>query len=196
MRIVKPLAVLVLASLSSPPVQAAVLVNPDFELGTPTGAFTTLPLNSTAITVWTVTNTDIDIVGTFWINHSGARGVDLDGLQPGCLAQTFATVPGETYLLTFWLAGNPACGGPVKTGRVTAAGQFLDFTFNTTGHSRTAMGWVQKSFSFTANAASTTLEFCSTGSTVGCGPAIDDLRLDTETPALPASWGQVKSSYR
>lgn len=42
-----------------------------------------------------MTNADVDIVGTFWQQQSGLRSIDLQGLQPGCLAQTVTTVVGQ-----------------------------------------------------------------------------------------------------
>src|SRR5262249_1819340 len=133
------------------------LVNGSFELGTPTGAFTTLPPGSTAITGWLITRLDIDIVGTFWHSQDGARSIDLQGLHPGCIAQTFPTEAGKPYSVKFWLAGNPVCGAAVKSMSVSAAGQSASFTFSVSGKTTANMGWVQKSWAFTANSASTTL---------------------------------------
>lgn len=196
MRLCRPALTLILACLLASAARANLLVNPSFELGTPTAAFTTLPVGSTAITGWTVTRTDVDIVGTFWVSHNGHRSIDLDGLHPGCLAQTFATTPGTQYTVTFWLAGNPACGTLTKSMTMSAAGQTSSYTFSVTGHSTTSMGWVQKTFAFMANAASTTLEMCSTDATGSCGPAVDDLVMDFVTPTLRSTWGRVKTIYR
>ena len=56
----------------------------------------------------------------------GKRSLDLNG-SPGVggVAQTFATVPGQTYEVTFCMAGNPSVSA-IMTMRVKAAGQFAD----------------------------------------------------------------------
>lgn len=85
---------------------------------------------------------------------------------------------------------------PLKQARVSAAGQFADFTFNATGKTTTNMGWVPKTWSFTANSTSTTLQFCDLATTGSCGAAIDNVVLDAVTPVEGSTWGRLKSIYR
>ncbi len=93
----------------------------------------------------------------------------------GGIAQTFATVPGQRYRVTFDLAGNPNRAPIMKPMRITAAGQSADFTFDATGKSGRDMGWLPTASVFSAVADSTTLEFtCLTVSPqTGYGAAID-----------------------
>jgi hypothetical protein len=82
---------------------------------------------------------------------------------------------GATYRLTFSLAGNN-CGdsGGIKTLVVRAAGREQDFSFDVTGRTYADMGWIVRSWEFTAEADETTLEFSSTTETPqACGPALD-----------------------
>lgn len=168
---------------------ANLLVNGSFESGPyingAPGGYVTCGLNDARITGWIVTDDNVDHVGsTFFQPSDGARSIDLNGLQPGALAQTFATSPGATYLVTFDMAGNPGAAPTVKTMRVSAAGSFADFNFNISGKSTTSMGWVNKSWSFVALSTSTTIEFRSLDSppTLG-GPALDRVVVDLVPPA-------------
>jgi hypothetical protein len=62
----------------------------------------------------------------------------------GGIAQTFATVPGQRYVATFDLAGNPARPPALKPMRVMAAGQSAEFVFDITGKTARTMGWVRR----------------------------------------------------
>ena len=72
--------------------------------------------------------------------------------------------PGQTYTVKFDFAGNPGYGAGtgVKTMRVSVnngAGTSEEYSFDTTGKTLGNMGWVEKTFTFTASAATTTLTF-------------------------------------
>ncbi len=165
--------------LAAPRHSSAQLINGGFETGPDPGAgVVRLSPGSTAIAGWTVMNATVDYLAAFWQSSEGSRSVDLDGDfgDAGALQQTFATIAGQTYTVTFDMAGNPDGAPAVKTLRVSAAGQSADFTFDITGRTHTAMGWTSKSWTFTASSASTTLVFESlTGS--GYGPVIDNVNV-------------------
>ena len=181
-------------------VNANLIVNGSFEVGPDPGpaGFVTLPGVSTAITGWTVTREGIDYKGTFWVASDGSRSLDLDS-SPGFggIMQTFATTPGVNYLVTFDMAGNPywdpQLNDPaIKYMRVEAAGQSADFSFDVTGHSFGAMGWVTNSWRFTAIGSSTTIEFCSldtfaAGYSGCCGPVLDNVNVSMSTTPEPAT---------
>lgn len=167
------------------PARAELIENGSFELGQDPGAFTELPAGSNNITGWTVTGEAIDYIGTEWEASDGLRSVDLDGSSgspphpTGGIAQTFATASGIAYLVTFDMAGNPVDDPTIKPMRVEAAGQSADFFFDTTGRSNADMGWLSKSWTFTATAAQTTLEFRSLTQEpeTGYGPAVDNISV-------------------
>jgi choice-of-anchor C domain-containing protein len=170
--------------LSANIAQATLITNGSFELGSPPGSFTTLATGNTSITGWTVTDGNIDYIGTYWAASDGSRSLDMNGNVAGAISQSFATQIGTTYEVLFDLAGNPVGGPALKTLRVTAAEGSAIFTFNTTGHSTSNMGWETRSWSFTATNPITTLQFASlVDSEAGCafcyyGPALDNVRVD------------------
>ena len=132
---------------------------------------------------WTVIGTQsaISVVswcGSYWQRPpSGGNSVDLDGeFKIGGITQTDTFLPG-TYLLTFYLAGNP--GGPPSTKNltVTAGSTVEDFSFTLPAPPSTSeMGWVLESLYFTATGGSTTITFQSTDPTdSGYGPVVGDV---------------------
>lgn len=166
--------------------------NGSFETGPNPGAsWVSLASGATTITGWRVTQGEIDYIGTAWSNSDGVRGIDLNGVSAGAIAQTFTTTAGRTYTITFDLAGNPGFGAGtgVKTIAVTVTGANgtaslanNNYTFDTTGQTLVNMGWSNKSFTFTADGATATLTFRSTSDS-SYGPAIDNVRLDGSTGA-------------
>jgi choice-of-anchor C domain-containing protein len=177
-------AVVALVALSGS-VMAADVSNGSFE-NAATGP-ATLTGGSTLIDGWTVTGTDVDYTD-FWTAKDGAMSVDLNGFGQGGIKQTFATTVGSTYVVQFWLSGNP--GNDVmfpngtyspdnKTLTVTATGGALKpYAFDTSVEKNTfeIMGWQDYGYSFKATSASTTVTFAST--TEGSfGPAIDKVAV-------------------
>jgi len=157
---------------------ASVIVNGSFENGTnPGSGFLTLGAgDNTSITGWTVGSGSVDYIGGYWQASSGGRSIDLSGNGAGSLSQTFATVAGQNYRVTFDLAGNPDSAG-VKTLTVSAAANSQVFNFDSTGKSRPAMGWTGQTFFFTATGSSTTLTFTSNTNSA-FGPALDNVVVD------------------
>lgn len=164
------------------PVQAANLVqNGSFENGANPGLFQTLDAVSTVITGWTVSQGSIDYIGALWQASNGSRSLDLSGGNAGRIQQTFNTTVGGTYRVTFDLAGNPNASPIIKDMRVSAGGSSADFSFNTTGKSSSNMGWLSKSWDFTANSTTTTLEFISLTNSFA-GPALDNVSVIALSP--------------
>jgi choice-of-anchor C domain-containing protein len=168
------------------PVEAAsIILNGSFEDGTngPDATWRTLQAGNTDLTGWSISAGSIDWIGGLWQPHGGVRSVDLHGNSAGTLAQSFATDIGQQYHVSFWIAGNPD-GLPVeKTVRVTSGDAAESFSFVLgPGIGRQNMGWEQRSFGFTALAATSTLTFFSTSSGVFYGAALDDVSV-TAVPA-------------
>jgi choice-of-anchor C domain-containing protein len=165
---------------------ADLIYNGSFEIGTLSGSYTTLYAGSTNISGWTVDTGSIDYIGSYWQASQGSRSIDMNGYyQAGAItvAQSLATVAGQQYRVTFDMAGNPDHGGQVKSLQVSAAGQSAAYTFDTTGKSRSNMGWVTKTFDFVAAGPATTLSFASLMPTPEAwGPALDNVRME----AVPA----------
>lgn len=174
--------------LAAPANTENLIVNGSFEEASiKPGSYQDVPAGSTAIKGWTVTLNHIDYIGTLWGASDGKFSLDLEGSvcntrdATSCLGgvkQTFPTVAGRAYNVSFDLAGNLYSGPKVKTIKVSAAGKNQTFAFDMTGHNAAKMGWKTEHWSFTATAASTTLEFDSADSVPGLsgwGPALDNV---------------------
>ncbi len=146
--------------------------------------YTTYSGGSTAISGWTVTGDSVDLVDTYWQQAPGyTLSVDLSGNAAGGLTQTVATVAGQKYVGSFWLAGNPDGGNKVKTLYVTLGKLYRTYTFNTTKTSEAAMGWKFVTVPFTASGTNTTLTFTSKENSA-FGPVVTGLSI---VPANTAS---------
>ena len=115
---------------------------------------------------------------------SGANGNGQGGIQ-----QTFDTVAGVLYNVSFWLAGNPD-GAPVtKSVLVGASGaDSATYSFTFTGFDKANMGWKNYTYSFVAASSSTTLSFASKDAT-SFGAALDNVSV-AAVPE-PATWAMM-----
>ena len=169
------------------------VTNGSYETGPPNSGIVVLPSGSTAITGWVVSQGTIEhVTDAVWQPANGTRTVALNGTGPGGIAQSIATAPGAVYSVTFMMAGEPATAPTVKRLRVLAAGQSADFEFDATHSWAWAMGWEQRSWSFTANANPTTLEFRSLDAGE-YSPVIDQVEIQlvsagVERPASKELW--------
>ena len=168
---------------------ASIIVNGSFEAnggGTcDSPMFTTLSAGSNCLTPWVIGGAGIDYINAYWTAAEGAHSLDLNQLDSGSVEQTFATVAGQGYIVSFALAGNPVGAPTVKTVDVAVGGPATSYSFDTTGHSLSNMGWVTETFAFIASSASTTLSFTSTVAGP-YGPALDDVTITDAVPE-PAS---------
>jgi len=186
---------------------AAPFQNGSFESGgaVPCNTFN-IPAGSTLITGWTVSVGNIDWLGApvpacGWQASNGSASLDLVGSVAGGIggiSQTFDTVPGQSYVLSFDLAGNYGAVPVIKPLAVTINGVTTNFTFNTTGATATNMGWVTHSIPFTATGATSTVNFVSdtsaAGGSLNAGAALDNVRVTVPGAAaagnveIPLDW--------
>jgi choice-of-anchor C domain-containing protein len=166
------------------------VVNGSFEQGPAVGSFLTLAAGAGTLPGWTVTKGTVDISGTYLVAGDGARSIDLIGTPgAGGIRQIINTVPGQSYLLSFYVAGNCSGGEKVKQMRVVAGSANKILSFDTTGHTNQQPGWVRQELTFQANSARTALEFSDPGppgTGVRYGMALDNVAV---VPA--ATGGQV-----
>ena len=154
--------------------QDGLLLNRSFETGMDPGEAKVLPPGSTAIEGWTVVGGNISYVGAKWKPSQGVRSIGLP--CGGGISQTFKTDPKEKYEVRFSMAGDPDAVPAVKSVEVSFGATRRVFTFDTTGHSRTEMGWDSRTWLFTAAEETTTLAFHSPKE--GCStPAVDNVRV-------------------
>lgn len=123
---------------------------------------------------------------TAWAPSSGTKSINLQ-LQTGgtaslVLSHAFGTVNGTTYTLYFDQAGHYGCANltsnlTVSVNNTGATSQ--NYSFNATGRSATNMGWVTRTFTFTASAATTTISF-GTGVTPTSCPVFDNVRASSD----------------
>jgi choice-of-anchor C domain-containing protein len=167
----------------------SLIVNGSFEASSPLGPQLNFPGGSTDITGWTVIGGNVDYMdsasanpGLVWQAAEGTRSLDLAG-SPGMggMAQSFETIAGGQYHVSFAMAGNYSGSPAIKTMEVRAAGQSATFTFDTTDKNAANMGWEYHTWTFTATGSSTTLELLNATSESGgiyYGPVLDDVSVD------------------
>ncbi|MEQ1832698.1 MAG: choice-of-anchor C family protein [Candidatus Eisenbacteria bacterium] len=181
-------ACLLLGSLGASSARAQLLVNGNFESGPaipPIEAMLALGAGSTVVPGWTVsTGTVVVITDVYWVPLSGTRSVNLSDNRPssastvpGGIQQTFATSPGSTYRLTFWVTGEPFSAPTLKHLRVNAGPVQQDYTYDNSLAWHWDMDWAQHTLDFTANAATSTLRFTSLDVSKW-GPAIDSAKVE------------------
>jgi choice-of-anchor C domain-containing protein len=163
------------------------LVNGSFEDGPSPKFGYAWPYNpgSTAIPGWKVTRGQIDVQR----GHAsdGANMVDLHG-SPGFggIEQTFKTVKGHRYRVTFALVVSPGATRFVKKLGASAAGTKMVFTAESKTKSWKNLDWTTKTFEFTAVADEATLELYTLDKhDPKAGPLIDNVRV-VELPPLTA----------
>ena len=179
--------------LAAAPANAAIVTNGSFELGTNPGAFTTVnAINGSAITGWTVSGGSVDYIGTYWNASNGVRSIDLSGNNPGTISQTLTGLHNNgRYLLTFDLAGNTDGAPTIKTVNVSAGTGSQSFTFDTSGHNRSSLGWTTQTLSFFATGTTATLTFASplNESPGFYGPALDNVQVSAVPE--PSTWAMM-----
>lgn len=177
--------ILALAAVALPAsANAAPFINGNFETGPTPGTFTTLAAGSNVITGWTVGGGGIDYVGTYWNAQSGSRSIDLSGMAPGSISQSFDTIAGMSYAVTFFLGGNGDGGLVPKTATVSATGGAAT-NYTVLASPTPTMNYTAFTYNFMAIGAMTTLTFASaTGNPFG--PVLDNVAV-TAVPE-PMTW--------
>ncbi len=112
---------------------------------------------------WRVTAGSVD-VQTYWPAVQGEDSVDLNGVAAGTIRQTFATIPGQAYQLSFCYANNPDGPAHAATAVVslTGASPRLNWKLTHAGSTSTDMNYSRFLGTFVADSATTTLQFAST----------------------------------
>ena len=191
MRLIVALAASMLATGTA---QAVTIVNGSFENGTfSANAFETLNSGDTSIANWTIGGNGVDWIGSHWQASNGNRSIDLSAVSAGSLSQSIATVAGQSYAVTFDLAGNPDGGPFLKQVVVDVnAAQSRTFDFTTGATSRAAMGWIGQTYRFTATSTTSVLSFTSLANTPS-GPALDNVAISAVPEA--ATWAMLIAGF-
>ncbi len=109
---------------------------------------------------WDVSGQAAVLAGTVWDSTPlGGRSVELGASNTAAISQSIVTQAGCNYQIIFVESGDWS-GDSLRAYRVSAAGQSQDFIAEEqTGWAYNNMLWNQRSMTFTADAASTTLRF-------------------------------------
>jgi choice-of-anchor C domain-containing protein len=195
----KPILTLAAALGAAGQAHAAAFVNGGFETTTQhPGSWYTVAAGEAAITGWTVDFGSADITGAgLWTASEGAQSIDLAGLVPGQISQTFDTVAGATYTVTFDQSMNPY-GNTIPSIDVLVDGVLVTTSAYTGTARPNAMDWRTNSITFVAAGGSTRLSFASRGgSPANAGAAIDNVRVDGAVAAVPeaASWAMMIAGF-
>jgi choice-of-anchor C domain-containing protein len=145
------------------------------------------PSEANAIVDWTITVGNVDLVpggtsadGATWEPPpGGGQSVDLDGTEPGAIAQGFDTTQGRLYTVSFYLSGNPDGPPDIKYLAVSAGNSAQTFAYAAGLNTRENMNYVLESFSFTATDCCATLRtFTSNDNPIsGYGPVIGSVSV-------------------
>lgn len=177
MRLIKLMTVLACLVVSA---QATTIFNNGFNADPVPGVYQTIS-NGNPLGPWTVGGS-VDWIGGYWQPAEGDGSVDMSGNNAGTLSTVLNTIAGQTYVLSFYLAGNPDGGNGTKTLNVQVGSLNQDFYFSTVGHSETSMGWLLQTVNFVATNNSA-LTFTSLD-TNAYGAALDGVVVSSST-AVP-----------
>ncbi|HEY4275544.1 MAG TPA: FxDxF family PEP-CTERM protein [Rhizomicrobium sp.] len=188
------LAAIAFAALASFSSAQAVTNVPDGNFDTPPGGNPFTTYNNTTFGPWHV-NGSVDLIGNYWqAPPTGGGSVDLAGNYPGNIFQIFPVAAGS-FKLSFYLAGNPDGGDPIKTLRAFVTNSAFDltsydFTFDTTGFSKSNMGWTLEQFSFTnPTAGNIQLQFVGTNDNTAYGAVIGGINISAVPE--PDTWAML-----
>ena len=141
---------------------------------------------SHGLTGWNIESGNIDLIHSFWTPKSGNQSIDLVGTYPGTISQTINTVPGATYTISFRMAGNPDAQEQKVLGVYWDGNEVGSPTFDTTGKSKTDMGWTFVAIpGLTATKTTTKIAFKNIASSEYYGVALDDISV-VDPPVTPA----------
>lgn len=147
---------------------------------------------------WTVESGSVDLTttGSFWgPAYDGTYSLDINGWNPGRITQSFNTVLGQIYNVTFAYSRNIAGAENPATATVTAGGQALDVVAPLDGPftSGGRMAWLTGGFSFVGDGSTATLALAATNGTNG-GVFFDAISVQTGIPE-PAAWAMMIGGF-
>ena len=176
--------------------RADMLVNGNFEdgpvipLANPILALTP---GTSVLNGWSVSSGTVCVVtDNYWVPLSGHRSVCLSDMRPGStstipgsLQQAFASAPGATYRLTFWMSGEAFSSPTLKHLHVSAGASAQDFTFDVTPAWNWDMAWAVHTLDFTASSTSTLVQLRGEDAS-SWGPALDSMKVEFVSAGVPA----------
>jgi len=175
MRLKTIVAVLFAAGATAAQANPNLITNGGFESSSFNGQYITYSAGSSALTGWSIGGDSVDLINTYWNPAAGSYSLDLSGSSSGFISQSFATVVGQLYRVSFDMAGNPDDSNKIKSLMVSLSGTPF-YSFDATGMNHTNMGWTTKGFDFIAAGSFSTLAFSSMNASA-YGPALDNISV-------------------
>jgi choice-of-anchor C domain-containing protein len=156
------------------------LTNGDFESPVTSQAWIHVANGTSGLPGWTTSGDGVELMHSYWQPAHGQQSVNLSSFGASEVAQQVETTSGASYLISWYISGNPQCTTPttrvlhvIWNGNTVATP-----TFDVSGHTFQSMGWTLQSTQVAASGATSTLAFLRAVSTDGsCGVAIDDVAL-------------------
>lgn len=169
------------------------IVNGGFERGIDPGRTFVFPTGDTSALLqgWTLLNAGLDkflpgvtYVGTMLPAEEGKKCVEIanggeNKQNIGGIKQSFSTIPGRQYRLSFYQSADIFQTGP-RIMKLTVAGQTRQYTYMPNPdewQNVQKMRWIARTFVFTATDKTSTLEFDSVLSTNAGGNLIDNVQV-------------------
>ena len=192
---------LVLSPLSAS--AAELLTNGSFEdLGGATpqgwGGYTYGPDFSDPLPGWSVDfgNVDVTVNGSPWgPAANGFNSLDINGWTAGEISQSFATVLGQTYNVSFAFSRN-VYGPQTSTAEVSAGGTVLSVIAENDGSfgSPANMIWKSGGFSFSGTGNTETIRLSATNAG-NAGVFFDNISVSTAAVPEPATWAMMITGF-
>jgi hypothetical protein len=147
---------------------------------------------------WTVGSGSVDLTDTSSVwgpAGSGQYSLDINGWNAGLLSQSFKTVLGRVYTVSFNYSRNPANAPYTATATVTAGGQGLDVTALGDGGfgGMSSMLWQTGQFSFQGTGGTQTIALAAT-IPGNAGVFFDNVSVSGAVPE-PASWALMIGGF-
>lgn len=140
--------------------------------------------SSTLLTGWTVSAGNID-TRSFWQQYDGTISLDLAGDTPGIIQQTFTTVIGTDYTLTFAYSNNPSATAEASALlTVTGGSTLISQSLSHFGSTADDMDYTLFSQDFVADSTTTTLAFTETGPEPTFGVVLDGVTVIPEPSSV------------
>jgi len=181
-----------------------VLVNGSFEdLGAATpegwGGYTYYFNGGVSLPGWTVESGSVDVTlnSSSWSPaYEGQAGLDINGWDAGTISQSFATVLGQLYTVSFAYSRNAASAPYNATASVSAGGVTRDVVALGDGSFGGANNflWKTDSFTFLGTGNVETIRLAATIPGNG-GVFFDKVSVDTAPVPEPATWALMISGF-
>jgi hypothetical protein len=140
---------------------------------------------------WQITRNNVDLVyqngGWPAPPNSGPNYLDLNGNLPGTIRQSFSTIAGDQYVLSFWYSNNP--GGAPNPDRASVQVGSLNDVIQHYGATTSDLQWTQFWGVFTASGSTSTLSFSQIDNCCSGGILLDSVNVSPVPEA--STWAMM-----